>query len=86
MENELICDANGDIITCPVAGWTITTAADIAGILAVRYATTPVELETEAYQQIQFVLTAAQCLEIAEALTRLGTFLQNPTKPGQVTN
>jgi hypothetical protein len=68
-------DGMGNVITKPVTGWSTVPVAGIAVLLAVRYVDTPEELERGDSKSIQLVLKPQQCLELAEALKKLGTVL-----------
>jgi len=77
-------DKDGNVITNPVTGWTSSTIAEIATILAIHYAPTPEALESGESKSIQFVLTPKQCLELAARLTTLANTILGqppPTKP-----
>jgi hypothetical protein len=63
-------DADGNIKTCPVLGWTTVQAMGMAVLARIEYAETPEQLKTGATQALQIVLTPQQALEIAETLTR----------------
>jgi hypothetical protein len=76
MNNEhLHKDADGNIIVKPITGWTTTAVAGTSVLLAVQYVETPAELETGDSSQIQLLLTAQRCLELADALKRLAQSL-----------
>jgi len=63
-------DNNGTILAKPVKGWTVTDAAGVAVLAAIQYAETTEELKRGDSESIHLVLTAAQCLDLADALTR----------------
>jgi hypothetical protein len=44
--NDLDKDENGEIILCPVVGWTTGTAAETSVILAIQYIEAPEQFET----------------------------------------
>lgn len=67
---NLQTDAQGNIITKPVIGWTTGILAKISVLLAIQYIETPAEFETGG-KTLQFVLMPQQCLELAEKLTTL---------------
>jgi hypothetical protein len=76
MSNEhLQKDADGNIIANPITGWTTTAVAGTSVLLAVQYVKTLAELETGDSSQIQLLLTAPLCLELADALKRLAQSL-----------
>ncbi len=54
----------------PVNGWTVTDALEGGVLAAIRYAETTEELERGDSKSIHLVLTAPQCLDFADALTR----------------
>ena len=62
-------DNSGTVIAKPVKGWTVSDAAGVA-VAAIQYAETPEEFEREDSKSIHLVLTAPQCLDLADALTR----------------
>lgn len=62
-------DAEGNVITNPVMGWTTLPVVEMAVLLQIQYAETPERLETGC-RRIQLVLTPLQCLELAQRLTR----------------
>jgi hypothetical protein len=63
-------DSNGNILTKPVMGWSISHVAGAALLLTVRYADTPAELERMESKPITLALTPQLGLELAEALKR----------------
>jgi hypothetical protein len=69
-------DGQGNIISQIVTGWVSATAAETAVILAIRYLENPPENEIES--QAQFVLSAQQCLELADLLTRQANRILHP--------
>jgi hypothetical protein len=73
-------DAAGNIILKPVIGWT-TGVAEIAVILAVRYADDLASLETGG-KQVQLLLTPPQALELSEKLTTLANKILNAPNSG----
>jgi hypothetical protein len=80
--DELQKDKDGNIITKPVVGWTAGTVADVAILLAVRYADSAAEFETP--KTLQVILTPQQGLELAEVLTRRATAIlraESPSRP-----
>jgi len=79
-------DSDGNIITNPVTGWVSTTFAEMGVILAVQYAPTPEALESGESSSIQFVLTPAQCLELAARLTKLANIVLDQTLPEKPAN
>jgi hypothetical protein len=81
---DLQKDANGNVITKPLTDWFMTTAFQIAVLLAVQYVETQEELESTDRHRIQFVLTPRQCLELADRLTKVANRLLDPT--GEIPN
>lgn len=81
---DLKKDENGNIITMPLTEWFMTSAFQMAVLLAVRYAETQQELESDDTHQIQFLLTPRQCLELADRLTKVANRVLDPT--GQAPN
>jgi hypothetical protein len=75
-------DLEGNIITKPVVGYTMSPIAGMFVLLAVQYSDSPEALERGENRQIQFALMPQQCLEIAEALTRQAKRLIGPAPSG----
>ncbi len=63
-------DNSGTVIGKPVKGWTVTDTSRVAVLAAIQYAETPEEFDREDSKSIHLVLTAPQCLDLADALTR----------------
>jgi hypothetical protein len=84
---KLELDANGNIATNPVTGWTTATLAGIAALLAIEYLETQPGMKTGHSKAIQFALTPQQCLDLAEKLTKLAQLLIHaPSRPGEPVN
>jgi len=84
IEPQFETDADGNIITNPVTGWTSACFAGMTVVLAIHYAPTPQALESGENKSIQFALTPQVALELAERLTKLGKHLleqPSPTTP-----
>lgn len=77
-------NSEGNILLRPVTGWTTHFVAGMFGLLRIEYVESPQEFEGT-HRSLQLALTAPQCLELAEALTKIGkSLLQSPTgKPPQ---
>jgi hypothetical protein len=71
MSGDFKTDDNGNIVTKPVTGYTTGLVMNSAVILAIEFLslrnTDPQTVEEDS---IQFVLTPAQCQELAEVLAR----------------
>jgi len=63
-------DNSGTVIAKSVRGWTVTDAAADAVLAAVQYGATPEELVIGDSESIHLILTAPQCLDLADALTK----------------
>jgi hypothetical protein len=75
---KLETDNSGNVITKPVTAWALRPVAEMAVLLVMRYINSPEEFETGG-DQVQFVMTPQQCLELAEVLTRQAkAVLQTP--------
>jgi hypothetical protein len=82
MSLKLQTDNAGNVITQPLTGYATKTVANQLGLLVLQYAPTPESIEIEnKRQQVQIVLTPAQGLELARALTTLSeSLLRNAEK------
>jgi hypothetical protein len=82
MSLKLITDHAGNVITQPLTGYATKPVANLLGLLVLQYAPTPESIEKEEERrQVQIVLTPAQGLELARALTTLSELLlQNTDK------
>jgi hypothetical protein len=67
---EYDLESNGNILTKPVMGWSISHAAGAALLLTIHYADTPEELQRLKFKPITLALTPILGLEIAEALKK----------------
>jgi len=72
LKSELQKDENGNVVTKPITGWSVTPVAEISILLAIEYIETLEEFENDGRHQIQFVVTPHECLNLAETLTKLG--------------
>jgi hypothetical protein len=72
-------DANGYIITKPVTGYVSDVVANMAVILAVKYAEDEEALDRGESKSIQFVLTPKQCFDVAETLTKQAKRIMDDT-------
>lgn len=70
-------DANGNIITRPVAEWITGTTAGIGVLLAIRHIGSPQELQSGG-KWAQLALTPQQCLDLAARLTTLANKVLAP--------
>lgn len=83
MIGPLETDDEGKIIMKPMTGWTTVPVANTAVLLAIRYADTQEELERGDSRSLQLGILPAQCLDLAEALTKLARkLLDDPLPPG----
>jgi hypothetical protein len=85
MDNDLELNNDGNIKLRPITGWAIHVAAGILGILRIQYVENQQELEGTG-KSLQLALTAQQCQQLSEALTRLHKRLlesQTGKKPPQ---
>ena len=63
-------DLSGTVIAKSVKGWTVANAAGDDVLAAIDYGATPKELVSGDSESIHFILTAPQCLDLADALIR----------------
>lgn len=61
-------DSSGNIVTCPVLGWTTAPVAGMAVLLRLEFARNEEQLRTGG-EALQAILTPQQALELAETLT-----------------
>lgn len=82
MTFKLQTDNAGNVITFPLTGYATKPVANLLGLLVLQFAPTPESIEIEdERQQVQIVMTPAQGLELAGALTTLSELLlQNAEK------
>lgn len=69
--SELLKDSNGDVILCPVFEY-LSGTADTGVFLVMKYGQLGQQGKPEA-RQVQFFLTAEQCLHLSERLRMLAT-------------
>jgi len=85
MNFKLQTDNAGNVITQPLTGFATKPLADLLGLLVLQFAPTPESIENEEQcQQVQIVMTPAQGIAVAGALSRLCEMLlqnaENATK------
>ena len=82
MTRELELNRDGTVVMKPMTGWTTHKVAGIAVLLRIEYIESPQEF-AEKHKALQLALTAPQCLELAEALTKAGKSLleKHPGEP-----
>lgn len=68
-KSELEMDAEGNIVTRPILGWTTAPVAGMAILLVLNYAESPDELKTGG-RFLQTIWTPQQALELAAVLTK----------------
>lgn len=78
MSLRLKKDKDGNIVTCPITGWGITSVAGVSLILTLEYVETETQLERGERRQLQTLLTPSMALEFAEALKRAANGLLGP--------
>ena len=77
-------DAQGNIVTRPVTGWVTAPVAGMYILLGLKYAETPEELKVGG-RRLQFGITPAQALELADVLTQQARGILD-AKPTEVAN
>jgi hypothetical protein len=69
---EYETDGKGNITTYPLVGWESCLFGEVGIVLAIHYAQTPEELETEdKYHRFQIVLSPQQSQKLGERLVDL---------------
>lgn len=71
-----------NVLTKAVKGWTVTDASGRGVVAAIQYSETPEKPEGEDSRAINLALTAVQCLDLADALTRAARNLLRSRSPG----
>jgi hypothetical protein len=74
--HKLRTDEKGNIVTNPIVGWEFHSIANSA-VMLVQSVSSADQLERGESNSIQYVLTPAQAVELAEALTRSGKALMS---------
>jgi hypothetical protein len=86
ISQDLKRDEDGNIETKPVTGWITGAIAESAVLLAIQYAEKPEDIDSGVSNQIQFVLTPQQSLELAAKLTTLANKVQQALHPDKRPN
>ena len=80
--NDLQKDANGNIITNPLTGWTTVMVGGSSLLVAIQYVDHPEQFANGGYHQVQIVMTPEQALLIADQLRDFATRIAAPVPPG----
>ena len=77
-------DAQGNVITKPVLGWTSAAFGGTAVLLSIRYADTLEEVESKQGKRVPLLLSVEQSLALAALLTKQVDYLKEFPPQGTV--
>lgn len=80
--DEFETDREGNIITCPLAGWTTAPFAGMALLARLDWYPDPASLQSGTTQSVQLALTPQQCREFGQLLLRMADQLSLPPQNG----
>ncbi len=80
---ELENDSDGNVVTKPIIGWSVGTAAEVSVLLVIEYVEDLQQMESGDSRTIPFTLLPLQCLELAEALIKASKKLLESLPPTQ---
>ena len=79
-------DSEGNVILYPVVGWQTAPAAESACVLRTMFARDDAQLRSGTPDGIQFVMTPAQALRLAEDLMTVANHIMKLPSPKGLSN